>query len=165
MENNIKITNGKVEVVYMPFWAGCMVFIGGLMTFASLFILYIVPSTSIVRGFFGIIIGTFGTLFCGSILLKVLSVLLTRKALFTVEDGNLKGRKKVIPIMEIKDIYWGGASLRYIKVKTLNNKKIKLSTYNLVSENPVNHVIETYVIPQANPELKSNWEKRKQRYI
>lgn len=162
--NNIKITNEKVEVVYMPFWAGCMVFIGGLMTIASLFILfYIVPNSSIIRGFFGLIIGIIGTLFCGSILLKVLSVILTGKALFTVEDGNLKGRKKVIPIKEIQDIYWGGASLKYIKVKTLSNKKIKLSTYNLVSEQPVNHVIETYVIPQANPELKSNWEKRKQR--
>lgn len=164
MENNIKITNDKVEVVYMPLWAGCMVFIGGIMTIASLFILfYIVPNSSIIRGFFGIIIGIIGTLFCGSILLKIISVLLTGKALFTVEDGNLKGRKKVIPIREIKDIYWGGASLKYIKVETLNNKKIKLSTYNLVSENPVNHVIETYILPHANPELKSNWEKRKQR--
>jgi hypothetical protein len=163
MENNIKITNDKVEVVYLPFWAGCMVFLSGLMTFASLFILYMVPNTSIVRGFFGIIIGIIGTLFCGSILLKIISVLLTRKALFTVEDGNLKGRKNVIPIREIKDIYWGGASLKYIKVKTLNNKKIKLSTYNLVSVQPVNHVIETYILPHANPELKRNWENRKQR--
>jgi hypothetical protein len=29
-----------------------------------------------------------------------------------------------------------------------------------VSENPVNHVIETYINPHANPELKSNWGKK-----
>ncbi|MEH7384842.1 YfjD family protein [Bacillus sp. JJ1521] len=164
MENNIKITNDKVEVVYLPLWAGCMVFISGLMTVVSLFILfYIVPNTSILRGFFGIIIGIVGTLFCGGILLKVLSAMLSGKALFTVEDGKLKGRKKAIPISEIKDIYWGGASLKYIKIQTLNNKKVKLSTYNLVNEEPVNHVIETFVIPHANPELKNNWEKRKRK--
>ncbi|MEH7235612.1 DUF5381 family protein [Bacillus sp. JJ1562] len=164
MENNIKITNDRVEVVFLPLWAGCMVFISGLMTVASLFILfYIVPNTSILRGFFGIIIGIIGTFFCGSILLKVLSALLSGKALFTVEDGKFKGGNKTIPIREIKDIYWGGASLKYIMVQTLNNKKVKLSTYNLVNEKPVNHVIETYVIPHANPELKNNWEKRKRK--
>ncbi|CEG25446.1 DUF5381 family protein [Bacillus sp. B-jedd] len=164
MENNIRITNDKVEVVYLPFWAGCMVFGSGLMTVGGLFILfYGVPTSGILRAFFGIIIGIFGTLFFGSILLKVISVLLSGRAVFTIEDGELKGRKKAIPIREIEDIYWGGASsIKYIKVKTLNNKKIKLSTYNLVSEVPVNHVIETYIIPHASPDLKSNWEKRKQ---
>lgn len=163
MENNIKITNDKIEVVYLPLWAGCMVFASGLMTIAGIFILfYIVPNTSILRGFFGIVIGIIATLFFGSILLKLLSVMLNGKALFTIEDGYLKGRKKAISIREIKDIYWGGASLKYILVQTLNNKKIKLSTYNLVSQRPVNHVIETYIIPHANPELKSNWGKRKQ---
>ncbi|MCC3357867.1 DUF5381 family protein [Bacillus sp. REN16] len=164
MENNIKITNDRVDVVYLSSWAGCMVFGSGLMTAAGLFTLfYIVPNSGILRAFLAIIIGIIGTLFFGSILLRILSVLLTGKALFTVEDGNLKGRKNVIPIREIKDIYWGGASLKYIMVKTLNNKKIKLSTYNLVSEQPVNHVIETYVIPYANPELRNNWEKRKRK--
>lgn len=164
MENNIKIARDKVEVVYLPLWAGCMVFASGLMTVSGLFILfYIVPDTSIVKGFFGIIIGIIGTLFFGSILLKLLTVLFNGKALFTVENGNLRGRKKVIPIKEIKDIYWGGASLRYIIVRTMSNQKIKLSTYNLVSEQPVNRVIENYVIPRANSELKTNWQKRKQK--
>ena len=79
--------------------------------------------------------------------------------LFTVKDGQLKGRKKAVPIREIKDIYWGSSSFRYITVRTLTNKKINLSTYNLVPEEPINHVIETYVIPQVNMELK----KRKPR--
>ncbi|WP_449538917.1 DUF5381 family protein [Ferdinandcohnia sp. Marseille-Q9671] len=162
MENNIKISNDKVEVVFLPLWAGCMVFLSGLMTVAGLFILfYIVPSTSILRGFFGIVIGIIGTFFFGSIFLKILSVVMNGKALFTIENGQLKGRKQAIPIREIKDIYWGGASLKYIMVQTINNKKVKLSTYNLVSEQPVNHVIETYVLPDANPELKNNWAKRK----
>ncbi|CEG25445.1 YfjD family protein [Bacillus sp. B-jedd] len=165
MGNNIRITNDKVEVVYLPFWAGCMVFISGLITIVGLFILfYIVPNSGIVRAFFGVIIGTIGTIFCASILLRVVSVLLSGRAVYTVEGGKLKGRKKVIPISEIKDIYWGGAaSIKYIKVQTMSNKRIKLSTYNLVSEEPVNYVIETYIIPHANPELKINWEKRKQR--
>jgi len=162
MENNIKVSNDKVEVVYLSSWAGCMVFGSGLMTAAGLFTLfYIVPNTGFLRGFFGIIIGIIATLFFGSVLLRILSVVLNGKTLFTVEDGKLKGRKKVIPIREIKDIHWGGSSFRYILVKTQNNKNIKLSTYNLVNEQPVNHVIETYVIPYANPELKNNWEKRK----
>ncbi|CEG25447.1 DUF5381 family protein [Bacillus sp. B-jedd] len=164
MENNIKIADDKVEVVYLPSWAGCMVFGSGLMTAGALFILfYGVPNSGIVKAFFGIIIGMIGTIFCASILLRIISVLLTGRALYTIEKGMLKGRKKAIPIREIKDIYWGGAaSIKYIIVQTLNNKKIKLSTYNLVSEHPVNHVIETYVLPHANQELKSNWDKRKQ---
>lgn len=164
MKNNIRITNDKVEVVYLPSWAGCMVLGSGIMTAGGLFILfYIVPNTGIVRAFFGVIIGIIGTLFFGSILLRIISVLLSGRAVFTVQGGKLKGRKKAIPISEIKDIYWGGAeSIKYIMVKTINNKKIKLSTYNLVLEEHVDHVIETYVIPHANPELKNNWEKRKQ---
>ncbi len=100
-----------------------------------------------------------GTVFFGSALLKLLSVILSGKALFTVEDGQLKGRKKIVPIRESKDIYLGGSSFTYITVRTLTNKKINLSTYNLVPEEPVNQVIETYVIPQVNMELK----KRKPR--
>ena len=100
-----------------------------------------------------------GTVCFGSALLKLLSVILSGKALFTVEDGQLKGRKKIVPIREIKDIYLGGSSFTYITVRTLTNKKINLSTYNLVPEEPVNHLIETYVIPQVNMELK----KRKPR--
>ncbi|OCA83145.1 hypothetical protein A8F94_18645 [Bacillus sp. FJAT-27225] len=165
MDNNIRITDDKVEVVYLPFWAGCMVTGTGIMTIGGLFTLfYIAPNSGIVRAFLAVIIGIVGTLFFGGILLRVISLLLSGRAVYTVEDGKLKGRKKAIPIREIKDIYWGGAaSVKYIMVKTLNNKKVKLSTYNLVSEEPVNHVIETYVLPYANTELKTNWEKRRQR--
>ena len=164
MENNIRITNDKVEVVYMPSWAGCMVIGSGIMTIGGLFTLfYIAPNSGIIRAFFGVIFGFIATIFFGSILLRVVSVLLSGRAVFAVQGGKLKGRKKAIPISEIKDIYWGGASsIKYILVKTINNKKVKLSTYNLVSEEPVDHVIETYVLPHANQELKSNWNKRKQ---
>jgi hypothetical protein len=87
-------------------------------------------------------------------------VILSGKSIFTIELGILKGRKKSIPIKEIVDIKWGGSSLRYLAIKTRNNQTIKLSTYNLVSEEKVNQVIEEFVIPEAIPEFKVNWEKR-----
>ena len=163
MEKEIRITGDKVEVIYSPMWAGCMVSATGLMTAGGFFIFYSLPDLSIIRAFVGLIIGMIGTVFFGSALLRVLSVILSGKALFTVEDGQLKGRKKGVPIRDIKDMYWCGPSFRYLTVRTIRNKKVKLSTYNLVSEESVNHVIETYILPQATVELKNNWEERKKR--
>ncbi|WLR54594.1 DUF5381 family protein [Mesobacillus subterraneus] len=55
---------------------------------------------------------------------------------------------------------WAGSSLKYLAIKTVNKKTVKLSSYNLVPEEKVNQVINDYVIPNATPELKRNWEKR-----
>ncbi|WP_066315497.1 DUF5381 family protein [Bacillus sp. FJAT-29814] len=162
MENNLKITDGKVEVVYLKFWAGCMVFSAGLMTLAGLFILfYIVPDSSIVRAFFGILIGIPGTLFFGAKLLQLLSVVLDGKTLLAVENGYLEGKKQRAAINEITDIYWSGLSFKVLIVRTANKKKLKFNTYNLVNENVIEHVVETYVVPHGTPELKTNWENRK----
>ncbi|WP_462410669.1 DUF5381 family protein [Neobacillus sp. Marseille-QA0830] len=164
MTNNIKVTNGKVEVVYLKFWAGCMVSGIGLMTLASLFILfYIVPHSSISRAIAGIPIGIFGGLFFATKLFQLLSAILHGKVLLTVENGYLESRKKRVAFHEIKDIYWTGLSFKILIVRTLHNKRIKFNTYNLVNEDAIDYVIETYVIPHAAPELKNNWEKRKQK--
>lgn len=160
-ENNIKIYNDKVEVVYTSGGAGCLLFSGGIMTLASAFILfYIVPDTSIVRGFLGVIIGGIGLLFFGSMLLRIIGALLTGKAVFTIQDGCFKGKKKSVRISDITDIKWGGKALKYLVISTNDNKKIKLSSYNLVPEEKVNQVIDTYVVPDATPELRENWSKR-----
>ncbi|WP_162138367.1 DUF5381 family protein [Neobacillus bataviensis] len=45
-------------------------------------------------------------------------------------------------------------------IRTIDNKTIKFNTYNLVTEEVIEHVMDTYVIPQATQELKTNWEKR-----
>ncbi|WP_413632878.1 DUF5381 family protein [Mesobacillus jeotgali] len=55
---------------------------------------------------------------------------------------------------------WGGSGFKYITITTMNNKKIKLSTYNLVNEQKVHKVLDTYVVPKGTPELKKNWAKR-----
>ncbi len=50
--------------------------------------------------------------------------------------------------------------MKYLAIKTISNEKVKLSTYNLVSEEKVNQLINQYVSPDANPEFKMNWEKQ-----
>ncbi|CAM3716570.1 DUF5381 family protein [Mesobacillus thioparans] len=161
-ENNIKITDSKIEIVYTNPGAGCMVSSALFGTMLSAFVLFVVaPDSGIIRGFLSILIGIIGLIFSGSILLKLISVILSGKSLFIIESGMLKGRTDSVPINEIKDIKWGGSSLKYLVAKTTNNNKFKFPTYNLVGEEKVNQVITDYVIPHANPELKRNWEKRK----
>lgn len=159
-EHNIIVSEDKVEVVYTNVGAGCMLTGIGLMTLASLVIFFIVPDVSFVKGFFGILIGIFGLLVFGSMLIRMLTMLLSGRAVITVQDGYLKGRKKGVRISEIKDIQWGGSGFKYIAIRTMNNKKIKLSTYNLVNEQKVHKVLDTYVVPEGTPELKANWAKR-----
>ncbi len=160
-ENNIKVYDDRVEVVYTSGGAGCMLTGGGIMFLASLFILlYIVPTSGVVRAFIGVIIGGFGALFIGMVLFKVVGALLTGKAIYTVQDGYFKGKNKTVRIDEITDIKWAGNSLKYLAIKTTNKKTIKLSSYNLVPEEKVNQVITEYVVPHATPEFKENWEKR-----
>jgi hypothetical protein len=160
-ENNIKVYDDRVEVVYNSGGVGCLLTSGITMTLAALFILfYIVPDSNIVRAFIGIIIGVIGLLFFGTMLLKVLRAVLTGKAVYTVQDGYFKGKNKAVRIDEITDMKWAGSSLKYLAIKTTNKKTIKLSSYNLVPEEKVNQMINDYVIPNATPELKRNWEKR-----
>lgn len=160
-ENNIKVYDDRVEVVYTSGGVGCLLFSGISMTLTALFILfYIVPDSNIVRAFIGIIIGVIGLLFFGTMLMKVLRAVLTGKAVYTVQDGYFKGKKHAVRISEIKDMRWAGSSLKYLAVKTTNNKTVKLSSYNLVNEEKVNQVITQYVVPYATPEFKENWEKR-----
>jgi hypothetical protein len=160
-EHNIKVSEGKVEIVYTNPGAGCMVSSALFGTLLSAFVLFVVaPDTGIVRGFFSVLIGIIGLIFSGAILLKLIGVLMTGKTLFTVENGVLSGRKESIPISEINDIKWGGKSLKYLSVQSVNNKKIKLSTYNLVNEEKVHKVIDQYVVQNGSTELKENWERR-----
>ncbi|MCM3123042.1 MULTISPECIES: DUF5381 family protein [Bacillaceae] len=160
-ENNIKIYDDRVEVVYTSGGVGCMLTGGGIMFLASLFILfYIVPTSGFVRAFIGVIIGGFGALFIGMVLFKVVGALLTGKAVYTVQDGYFKGKNKAVKIDEITDMKWAGSSLKYLAIKTTNRKTVKLSSYNLVPEEKVNQVINDYVIPNATPEFKENWNKR-----
>jgi hypothetical protein len=160
-ENNIKVFDDKVEVVYTSGGAGCLLFSGGSMTLTGLFILfYIVPDSNIVRGFIGIIIGTIGLLFSGTMFLKVLGAILSGKAVYTVQEGYFEGKKKSVRISEITDMKWAGSSLKYLAVKTTDKKTTKLSSYNLVPVGKVNQVIEEYVVPNATEELKQNWAKR-----
>jgi hypothetical protein len=160
-ENNIKINEDKIEVVYTSGGAGCLLFAGGIMVLASLFILfYIVPTSGIVRAFIGTIIGVIGLLFIGTMLFKIIGALLTGKAVYTVQDGYFKGKKEAVRISEIKDMKWAGSSLKYLAIKTTNNKTVKLSSYNLVPEEKVNQVITQFVVPHATPEFQENWEKR-----
>ncbi|WHX42523.1 DUF5381 family protein [Mesobacillus sp. AQ2] len=160
-EHNIKVTENKVEVVYTAPGAGCMITSALFGTLLSAFVLFVVaPDSGIVRGFLVGIIGIVGLIFSGSILLKLISVILSGRTIFTIESGILKGRRNSIPINEIDDIKWSGSSLKYLAIKTINNQTIKLSTYNLISEEKVNQVIEEFIMPYAAPELKVNWEKR-----
>jgi hypothetical protein len=160
-ENNIKINEDKIEVIYTNGGAGCLLLAGGIMVLTSLFILfYIVPTSGIVRAFIGTIIGGIGLLFIGTMLFKIIGALLTGKAVYTVQDGYFKGKKEAVRISEIIDMKWAGSSLKYLAIKTTNNKTVKLSSYNLVTEEKVNQVITQYVVPHATPEFQENWEKR-----
>jgi hypothetical protein len=160
-ENNIKVYDDRVEVVYTSGGAGCLLTAGGIMFLASLFILfYIVPTSGVVRAFIGVIIGGIGFLFVSTMLIKVLRAILTGKAVYTVQDGYFKGKNKAVRIDEITDMKWAGSSLKYLAIKTKSNKTIKLSSYNLVPVEKVNQVINDYVIPNSSPELKQNWEQR-----
>jgi hypothetical protein len=160
-EHNIKVYDDRVEVVYTSGGAGCMLTGGGIMFLVALFILfYIVPTSGIVRAFIGTIIGGIGLLFIGTMLFKIIGALLTGKAVYTVQDGYFKGKKEAVRISEIKDMKWAGSSLKYLAIKTTNNKTVKLSSYNLVPEEKVNQVITQFVVPHATPEFQENWEKR-----
>ncbi|GHH99839.1 DUF5381 family protein [Neobacillus kokaensis] len=161
MDHIIKVKDNKVEVVYTNMAAGCIGSGMFIMTLTGLFILFmVVPHSSMVRGFFGILIGIPCTLFFLTKLLQVLSALLRGKVLFTIENGYIKGRKNSVAINEIKDMYLGGLSFKILHVRTTQNKIIKFNTFNLVSDNAINLVINNHVIPKATPELKANWEKR-----
>ncbi|RSD28743.1 hypothetical protein EJA10_03985 [Mesobacillus subterraneus] len=130
-------------------------------TLLSAFVLFIVaPDSGILRGFFIFVIGLVGLLFCGMILLKLLAVLLRGRVLLRIEKGRLAGQKNEVPIEEITDIEWAGSSLKYLVIKTKSNKKMKLSTYNLVDEDKVQQVIKQYLIPNGNNDLKANWKNR-----
>jgi hypothetical protein len=160
-EHNIKISEDKVEIVYTPPAAGCIVSSALFGTLLSAFVLFIVaPDSGLIRGFFILIIGLVGLLFTGVILLKLIGVLIRGRVLFTIEGGELAGQKIRIPIEEIVDINWAGSSLKYLAIKTKSNNKMKLSTYNLVNEDKIQQVMLKYVIPNGNDELKANWEKR-----
>lgn len=160
-ENNIKVYEDRVEVVYTSGGAGCLLFSGITMTVAALFILfYIVPDSNIVRALIGIVVGVIGLLFFGTMLFKVVKALLTGKAVYTVQNGYFKGKNKAVRIDEITDMKWAGSSLKYLAIKTTTKKTIKLSSYNLVPEEKVNKVINDYVVPYATPEFQRNWEKR-----
>ncbi|WLR54595.1 DUF5381 family protein [Mesobacillus subterraneus] len=94
-ENNIKVYDDRVEVVYTSGGAGCLLTGGGIMFLASLFILfYIVPTSGVVRAFIGVIIGGIGFLFISTMLIKVLRAVLTGKAIYTVRMGILKGKTR-----------------------------------------------------------------------
>jgi hypothetical protein len=161
-ERNIKIYDDKVEVHYTSGGAGCLLFAGGTMTLTGLFILfYIVPDSNIVRGFIGIIIGTIALLFSGTMFLKVLSATLSGKAVYAVQEGYFKGKKKAVRISEITDMRWAGTAMKYLVIQTIDKKITKLSSYNLVPVEKVNQVIEEYVVPNATPELKQNWANSK----
>ena len=160
-EHNIKISEDKMEVVYTPPAAGCIVSSALVGTLLSAFVLFIVaPDSGLIRGFFILIVGLVGLLFSGVILLKLIGVLIRGRVLFTIEGGELAGHKIRIPIEEIVDINWAGSSLKYLAIKTKSNKKMKLSTYNLVNEEKIQQVIQQYLIPNGNDELKANWENR-----
>jgi hypothetical protein len=160
-EHNIKVSEGKVEILYTNPGAGCMVSSALFGTLLSAFVLFVVaPDSGFVRGFLSVVIGMIGLIFSSLILLKLISLILSGKTLLTIESGLLKGRKDSVPINEIEDIKWGGSSLKYLVVQTTNKKKIKFPTYNLVGEEKVNQVIQEYLVPHARPELKLNWEKR-----
>jgi hypothetical protein len=160
-EHNIKISEDKVEVVYTPPAAGCIVSSALFGTLLSAFVLFIVaPDSGLIRGFFILIIGLVGLLFSGVILLKLIGVLIRGRVLFAIEGGELAGQKIRIPIEEIVDINWAGSSLKYLAIKTKSNKKMKLSTYNLVNEDKIQQVMLKYIIPNGNDELKANWENR-----
>ncbi|WP_226646135.1 DUF5381 family protein [Mesobacillus subterraneus] len=160
-ENNIKVYDDRVEVVYTSGGVGCLLTGGGIMFLASLFILfYIVPTSGVVKAFIGVIIGGIGFLFISTMLIKVLRAILTGKAVYTVQDGYFKGKNKAVAIKDITDMKWAGSSLKYLAIKTTNKKTIKLSSYNLVPEEKVNQVINDYVVPYATPEFKENWNKR-----
>jgi hypothetical protein len=160
-EHNIKVSEGKVEIVYTNPGAGCMVSSALFGTLLSIFVIFVVaPDTGIVRGIFGVIIGMMGLIFSGAILIKLIGVIVTGRTLFTVENGVLSGRKESMPISDIKDIKWGGKSFKYLSVQSVNNKKIKLSTYNLVNEDKVHKVIDQYVVQRGKQELKENWKRR-----
>ena len=164
-ENNIRLSDGKVEVIFLPIWAGCLLSAAGVMTLAGILtIFFLIPETGYVRAFLGTFICIFAILFFGYHLLIILSVVMSGNPLFIVENGELKGKKSSVRIDRIKEIKWRGSAMRYLLIRTMDNKKVKLSTYNLVNEETVNLVIDRYVIPHANHEFKVNWEKgREQR--
>ncbi len=164
-QKTIKVSNGKVEVQFLSSWAGCMVSAAGFMTLAGILsLIYLVPDTGFLRGVIGGFIIIIATLFFGIQLLRILSAIMSGKTVFTVENGELRGKKKSVPILMIKKIEWQRLSIKYILITTMDNKRMKLSTYNLVMEEAVNYVIDHYVVPQGNPEFQMNWERgRKER--
>ncbi|WLR54593.1 DUF5381 family protein [Mesobacillus subterraneus] len=94
-EHNIKISEGKVEILYTNFGAGCMASSALFGTLLSAFVLFVVaPDSGFVRGLLSIVIGLIGLIFSGFILLKLISVILSGKTLLTIESGSLKGRKE-----------------------------------------------------------------------
>ncbi|MDQ0896380.1 MULTISPECIES: DUF5381 family protein [unclassified Paenibacillus] len=163
--NNIKVTPKGVQVVYTDYGAGCMVIGMGFMTLSSLFVLGIVPSVSIIKGFFGIIIGLCGTLFFGAVLLRIVTVLLKGRVLLEIEDGNLKNRKHSIPIKNIKQLQFGwhskklsGMIFEDLIVSTIDNKEYFLRYYNLLSDTAIKYLVEHYIIPEADTACRMKWE-------
>lgn len=170
MHANIKETKNEVQVVYTKYGAGCLIFAGIVMVLVSLIALIVIPGDSgVIRSFLSIIVGFISLVFFGGALLRILLVMMQGKAVMKIENGFLKNRKQSVALKEIKEIDYGwhsgkllsGKVFKDVIVKTVHNKKMYFSTYNLISDIAMEHFIQEYIVPQAAPECRTNWEKRK----
>jgi membrane protein YdbS with pleckstrin-like domain len=168
----LEVTPEEVKVQYTTNSVGCLVIGVGIMTAASLFILfYITGDSGIIRSFLAIIFGGIGTLFFGVAFLTILLNMKRGKVQFRIKDGKLINRKHAIPLASIKEIDYGqyphritGWAFKSMRVKTNDNKTAYYDYYNLVTEETVAQVIDKYIAPHLPQEGRAKWDQDKQRH-
>lgn len=170
MYANIKTTENDVQVVYTKYGAGCLIFAGVFMVLASLVALIVIPGDSgFVRSFLSIIVSFISLVFFGGALLRILLVMMQGKAVMKIENGFLKNRTQSVDLKNIKEIDYGwhsgkllsGKVFKDVIVKTVHNKRMYFSTYNLISDIAMEHFIQEYIVPQAAPECRAYWENNR----
>ncbi|AST93458.1 hypothetical protein BC6307_20395 [Sutcliffiella cohnii] len=146
--------NSKVELIYHKTNSGCLLF-----SFFSLFgmagiILFFLPK-SFVLALLGIFITVVGLIILVPLFLIVMSVLKKGRTLMTIENNRIHNDKHDILLSEVTEISYGWKFLAFksIILTTKNKKTFKLPTYNLVPDRVLEKFVDTYVIPNVDPNV------------
>ncbi|MEH7457872.1 hypothetical protein CON65_16310 [Bacillus pseudomycoides] len=165
-DKSIKKTNKGIEVTFSNFDAGCAIICGFIMVAVGIY-LFIGPSDEhwLLRiPYF--IMGIITLSFFGSILMKILTVVIRRKTLLTITSNGIVCKKRVVYFSEIENMYigWHNKRLRGLVFKDLiiytkSGEKFFVCTYN-ISDTEIQAAIEQYVLPYVDKYCLARWRNQ-----
>ncbi|MTH54554.1 hypothetical protein GKZ89_14210 [Bacillus mangrovi] len=92
------------------------------------------------------------------------------RVLFTIHpgpEGKIQSSKKSVAIRNIKDLKVEryGYTIRSLfftdlVIYTLNDKKVRIPTYNLLDVEQFNQEVRAYILPNMTPEAQEHWNRK-----